>query len=309
MIDPSARTPAYHLIRNLPANRIGFAALHAMALSGALSKPRKCEIRQLRIPRSADDQPLKLTVVRPRNAPPGLPVLLHLHGGGYLVGAPCQDYPLFARLLAARACLIIAPHYRRAVQAPFPAALDDSHDALIWAQNNAAMFGGRGDTVAVMGESAGGGLAAALCLMARERQSARITAQFLPYAMLDDRPDQWTRLPERELTWNAAQNRQGWQAYAQGNCSRLAVPARAQDLSKLPPAFGFVGTCDLFHDENCAYFARLTRAGVRTDFTVLQGAYHGVELFAPQSDTGREARALLMRAFVAWHDRVTATRA
>lgn len=305
MIDPTARTAAYHLIRNLPANRIGFAALHAMGLSGALSKPRNCDIQHLHIPRSKGGKPLKLTLLRPRTAPPDLPVLLHLHGGGYLVGAPYQDYPLFAQLLAARPCLIVAPHYRRACQVPFPAALDDSHDALIWARDHAAQFGGRGETIAVMGESAGGGLAAALCLSARERQSVGITAQFLPYAMLDNRDDHWTCLPERELTWSAAQNRHGWQAYARGSSSPFAAPALAQDLSNLPPAFGFVGTHDLFHDENRAYFERLSQAGVKTDFTVLQGAYHGVELFAPKSTTGRTARDLLLRAYEAWHDRVS----
>jgi acetyl esterase/lipase len=234
---------------------------------------------------------MRAWVVGPKISAERLPIVVHLHGGGYAAGAPYQDFALFDRYLQARPCIFVVPQYRRSFQAPYPAALNDAYAALVWTKENAASLGGRSNQIFIMGESAGGGLTAALAMMARDRGQVNVAAQFPNYAMLDDRNTIHTALPRRTLTWSLTHNQLAWAQYlgaAIKDVPAYAAPARATEFSGLPPSYGFIGDNDLFLQENIDFFERLKSADVPARFKVFEGAYHGTELFAPDSGPGRD---------------------
>jgi acetyl esterase/lipase len=156
--------------------------------------------------------------------------------------------------------------------------------------------------LAIGGASAGGGLAAALALLTRDRGEISLTAQLLVYPMLDDRTVYRKGLDKPGLRlWNQSSNKFGWSAYL-GNADRsVAVPARREDLSGLPPAWLGVGTFDLFHDEDLAYAERLKAAGVPCEVEVVPGAFHGFDGIVPKARVSQSffnsQCALLRRTF------------
>ncbi|SMY06340.1 alpha/beta hydrolase [Flavimaricola marinus] len=270
--------------------------MHAMAYATGWVLPRGVRRDIKRVPRQ-DGSSIKVEVFRPENAAGPLPVVLHLHGGGYAIGAPRQDYRLFARLMAARPSIIVAPHYRRSLEEPYPAALDDCHDVLLWLKTDAAALGATDHPAMVMGLSAGGGLAAALCLLSRDRGTGSIGAMFTVGAMLDHRTFT-TDIDPANLSWSAGKNRLAWRLYLDGEpATPYAAPSCAGDLTDLPPAFGIAGDCDLFHAENVDYFSRLADAGVAAEFHSVAGGYHGVEVFAPAAEPGRTMSGLIGDVF------------
>jgi acetyl esterase/lipase len=204
----------------------------------------------------------------PVGTPAPYPALLWIHGGGYVIGTAAQDDPL-CRLIAERlGVLVAAVDYRLAPEHPFPAPLDDCYDALTWLTARTNVDAHR---VAIGGASAGGGLAAALALLTRDRGEIQLALQLVSYPMLDDRTALRTDVDERNFRlWNCKANRFGWQSYlgaapGTGAIAGLAAPARHQDLSGLPPAWVGVGTLDLFYNEDIAYAERLRAAGVDCD--------------------------------------------
>lgn len=284
-IDPTANTAAYRLFTALPDNRIGFGILHALSQLSRWSRPKGLKIDRITIPGSG----VNALILRPAHSTGRLPMVLHLHGGGYAVGSPWQDLDLMRRYIAHRPAIFVAPFYRLSRTAPYPAALDDAHAALVWMKQNADTLGGHSDRIFVMGESAGGGLTAALSLLARDRKSVAIAAQFPIYAMLDTPSERDAPCDPKALSWSVGKNVMAWDWYLKGNANPpvYAVPARATDLTGLPPTYGFVGDHDLFLDQNVRFFDRLTRTGVTADLRIFQGAYHGTEILAPASETGR----------------------
>jgi acetyl esterase/lipase len=228
-----------------------------------------------------------------QSAPIPYPAVLWIHGGGYVIGSPAQDdavCQVFAQKLGA---LVAAVRYRRAPEHPFPAALHDCHDALEWLAQRDDVDAAR---IAIGGASAGGGLAAALALLARERGVVTPRFQLLSYPMLDDRTVLRTDLDERHFRlWNNQANRFGWSSYLGGEpgvpgVSPLAAPAREENLSGLPPAWIGVGTLDLFFDEDVTYAKRLRSAGVPCELHVVEGAFHGFDSVAPKAGITRAFR-------------------
>jgi acetyl esterase/lipase len=179
--------------------------------------------------------------------------------------------------------------YRVAPEHPHPTPVDDCYTALCWLANNATELGVDPNRIAVMGESAGGGLAAAVALMARDRGGPALALQLLIYAMLDDRtvgPD--PQLPPEYLVFSYDDNRTGWGALLGAACpgndvSPYAAPARATDLSGLPDAYIDVGDLDILRDENIDYARRLMAAGIPTELHVMPGLPHGFEMVAPDA--------------------------
>ncbi|WP_240610284.1 alpha/beta hydrolase [Sphingomonas pokkalii] len=225
---------------------------------------------------------------RPGTAP--RPAVLHIHGGGFLVGRAPDTYAASQRLADDLDCVVVEAEYRLAPETPFPGPLEDCHAALVWLHANAARLGVHPQRIAVMGESAGGGLAAMLAIAARDRRSVPLCCQILIYPMLDDRTGSTRAVPPfiGTIGWNAPSNRYGWSAFLgrPAGGARVpagAVPARAETLAGLPPTFIGVGAIDLFVDEDIAYAQRLIAAGVPTDLRVVPGAYHGFDFIAPQS--------------------------
>lgn len=223
------------------------------------------------------------------------PGLLWIHGGGLLFGDARQDDPFIRRIVDELDVVVASAQYRFAPEHPFPTPLDDCVQAFDWLAAQPDVDSGR---LLVAGASAGGGLAAALCQLVRDRAGAQPGFQLLVYPMLDDRSAAGTG-PADSLfrLWDRRSNALGWSSYLRGHDRAappaLAVPARAEDPSGLPPAWIGVGTLDLFHDEDLAYARRLEAAGVPVETEVVEGAYHGfdaVDAAKPVARRFREAQ-------------------
>jgi triacylglycerol lipase len=254
------------------------------------------ETRSLRAPGPAGAPEVELLFHRPQGAAGPLPCILHLHGGGYVMGGPGADAPQHRAMVEALACCIVSVDYRLAPESPFPAAVEDAYAVLIWLTNEAAGLGIDPARLGVMGESAGGGLAAALALLARDRGGPALAFQHLIYPMIDDRTclDADPHPYVGEFLWTRQSNRVGWSALLGGapggpDVSIYAAPARATDLSGLPPAFVSTGALDLFLEEDLDYARRLTRAGVPVELHVYPGAFHGFD-YDPKAEVSARAR-------------------
>jgi acetyl esterase/lipase len=223
-------------------------------------------------------------VYRPREPRSGL-TLLWIHGGGFVMGGAIQDDRFCAETARELGITVVSAEYRLAPEDPYPAALDDCHAAWTRARDHAADPG----RVVVGGQSAGGGLAAALVQRLADA-GERPLAQWLFCPMLDDRTAARRDLDRRRhRVWDNRLNRFGWRAYLGTEPGAPivpphAVPARREHLAGLPPTWIGVGDIDLFHDEDAEYARRLRAAGVDTTVHVVPGAPHGFEAWAP--DTG-----------------------
>ena len=234
------------------------------------------------------DSGVGLRIHRPGHTASGR-ALLWIHGGGYVLGDAAMDDKHCRRLAHELGATVAAVDYRLAPEHPYPAPLHDCYDALMWLTEAPSVDARR---VAVAGASAGGGLAAAVAQLAHDRAEIDLAAQVLVYPMLDDRtghgPDPGRR---NRRMWNNTSNRLGWEAYLATADPNIAVPARRQGLSGLPPAWIGVGTLDVLYDEAVSYAERLRAAHVRCQLHVVDGAFHGFDAVAPKSS----ARASLLR--------------
>jgi acetyl esterase/lipase len=210
------------------------------------------------------------------------PALLWIHGGGYVLGRAKQDDNLCRRFAKALGATVVSVDYRLAPEHRFPAALDDCYSALTWLAGLPSVDPAR---VAIGGASAGGGLAAALALRARDDGGAvRPVLQLMVYPMLDNRTMTRSDLQgTRYRVWSQDSNRFGWTSYLAGADPRIAVPARHEDLAGLPPAWVGVGTRDMFYDEDVAYAERLKAAGVPCHLEIVPGAFHSFDVVRPKA--------------------------
>ena len=231
-----------------------------------------------------DGSSLRVRLYIPTAARPAGPAILWMHGGGFIIGTPEQDEARHIELCRKVGLIIAAVDYRLSPEHPYPAPLADGYAALAWLHSQANGLNIAPHRVAVGGNSAGGGLAAGLVLMAHDRAEFPVAFQLLIYPMLDDRTTRRTDIDERVLRlWSAKSNRFGWRSYlgrepGGPGVPAYASPARREDLRGLPKTWIGVGTCDLFHDENLAYARRLTEAGVPCTLTIVEGAFHLFDL-------------------------------
>ena len=221
------------------------------------------------------------------------PGYVHVHGGGYLLGSPEGSDANNLHLCANLGITILSVDYRLAPEHPIPAPLDDCYAALAWMHGNALDLRLDPKRIGVGGESAGGGLAAALALRARDEGEYSRCWQQMTYPMLDDRTGDAEHPGDPlvgEFVWTRHSNQFGWDSYL-GTAPREApqVPARAKRLGGLPPTWIFTATLDLFRDENINYAHRLMAAGVACDLVVYAGACHGFQ-FVEGADISRRYR-------------------
>jgi acetyl esterase/lipase len=225
-----------------------------------------------------------------------------MHGGGYIIGTPEQDDASLFPLVQEIGLKIVSVDYRLAPEHPFPAPLEDCYSALLWMASRAEALDIDRKRIALGGNSAGAGLAAALAHLAQERGEIRPVFQLLVYPMLDDRTAARTDIdPRGHLVWNNASNRFGWEAYLNQPCGaetvpQGSVPARRENLRGLPPAWIGVGENDLFLDESVAYARRLNESGVRCELMTMPGAFHGFDLIVPNSRESKELRRSQVQA-------------
>lgn len=259
------------------------------------SKPHaQVERLEQAIPSRQKGRDIRVLIYRPKQIRPVSPALLWIHGGGYVMGIPEMDAALCERFVLEAGCQVIAVDYRLAPEYPYPAALQDCYDSLCWISENATTLDINIDKIAVAGASAGGGLTAALSLLARDRQGPKIAFQMPLYPMIDDRhlTCSSTEIQDSRV-WNEQSNRKAWDMYLgempaqQIPC--YAAPARAEDYAVLPPTYTCVGDQDPFRDETLAYIAALVKAGVPTEFHLYPGCFHGFEGYAPQTVIAQQA--------------------
>ena len=212
---------------------------------------RRFDIRKAVVP--ADGHALKLLILLPkgnRHPPEKTPGILWIHGGGYAVGMAGMVFMSRAkRLVTSYGAVVISPEYRLAGKAPYPAALEDCYAALLYLKAHAEELGCAADQIMVGGESAGGGLTAALCMLARDRGEVNIAFQMPLYPMLDNRDTDSSR-DNHGLSWNTKRNHAAWRLYlreVEGEIPPYASPARQTDYSYLPPAYTFVGNREPFY--------------------------------------------------------------
>ncbi|MBR3128109.1 MAG: alpha/beta hydrolase [Solobacterium sp.] len=245
--------------------------------------------------------PVNLLIVRPKAETEPGPGVLWLHGGGYATGM--KEMVFMGRaldLVVNHGCTVVAPDYRLSVRHPWPAGLEDSYGALLYMRKHAGELNMRSDQLMVGGESAGGGLCVALCMLARDRKSVRIAAQMPLYPMLDDR-DTESSYNNHNKIWNTRRNHQAWQVYLRGrrNAEKVpvyAAPGRQTNYRNLPPAYTFVCTGEPFYDETMFYVKNLRKAGVKAEVNVYPGMYHAFDMMDPKHPLSQEA----IRDFNTW---------
>ena len=278
------------------------AGLNASLANRELAIPEGVTLEE-RSTRAAEGHEIALIVSRPAQlATAPRPAVLHIHGGGYIIGSAALMNGSNMELARDADCIVVSVDYRLSPETTHPGPVEDCYAALKWLHDSASELGVDPERIAVTGESAGGGLAAALALLARDRCEFKIVHQHLIYPMIDDRtclqadPHPFTG----EFIWNRDANYFGWSALlghepGRDGVSPYAAPARAEDLAGLPSTFISVGALDLFLEENIEYARRLTRAGVPTELHVYPGAFHGFDT-APSAHTARKARTTAFAA-------------
>ncbi|MET0985659.1 MAG: alpha/beta hydrolase [Steroidobacteraceae bacterium] len=253
-------------------------------------------VREISIPSSTDGFDISILMLTPTQSGGDRPGLLFIHGGGMVAGSARSGGLEHILDWAQELGIAVASvDYRLAPEHPDPIPVEDCYAALRWVDAQRTALGIDRAPLMIAGMSAGGGLAAGLALLARDRRGPAIAAQILICPMLDDRQTMPSSLLDGIGVWDRTSNNTGWTALlgdrkGMAEVSPYAAPARATDLSGLPPAFLDVGAVEVFRDEVIDYAARLMQAGVSAELHVWAGAFHGFDSFAPHAAVSKSAR-------------------
>lgn len=260
---------------------------------------REIRVRTLRIPTAHGSIPALL--LSPRTKIVNATGVLWLHGGGYAFGMKEMVHMSRAVGLVKRfGAVVLAPGYRLSPLAPYPAAIDDCYAALLYLKEHAAALGVRSDQLMVGGESAGGGLCAAVCIRARDTGEVNVAFQMPLYPMLDDRDTETSR-DNHGRVWNTRRNHLAWRLYLRrtdrAQLSPYAAPARLTDFAGLPPAYSFVADGEPFYAETVRYFDRLRAAGVPAELDIYHTDMHAFDMMRPRDAQSIAAAEAFERRF------------
>ena len=268
------------------------------------------EVTERLVPGPAGAPDVSLLICRPTGVTGPVPCLYFIHGGGMMLGnTRSGGAPRALEHAEALGAALVSVEYRLAPETPHPGPVDDCYSGLIWTVKHADELGIDPERLIVGGASAGGGLAAAVALLARDRGGPAMRGQLLLCPMLDDRNDTPSSYQMTGLgIWDRGANEVGWTALlgdARGgpDVSPYAAPARATDLSGLPPAFIDAGSAETFRDEDVAYASRIWQAGGDAELHVWPGGFHGFTGMVPDAAISKAA----MAAQLTWLRRLLAT--
>jgi acetyl esterase/lipase len=275
-------------LRDIPATRAMVDTMVA-SVNAELLPIKGVETEDRRVPGPEQETDVPVRIYRPTAATAPLPALVWMHPGGFVIGNIELD-DIMARMLAKDVgCVVVSVDYRLSPEFPYPAPLEDCYSVLKWVGDNAAGLGVVPGRIAVGGASAGGGLAAGLALLARDRGEVRPCFQMLIYPAINDRNIAQVAdgFPEN-LFWSRENTLIGWRSYLAGaqatdRVAAYAAPHRAADVSGLPPAYLAVGSLDMFLPDCLDYTRRMVDAGVATELHVYPGAFHAFDAFAPMA--------------------------
>jgi acetyl esterase/lipase len=255
------------------------------------------EVTERLVPGPAGAPEVSLLICRPAHAAPPTAAIYYTHGGGMIMGDNRTGIPRALDWAEELQLAVVSVEYRLAPETPHPGPVEDCYAGLSWTAEHAAELGIDPDRIVIAGGSAGGGLAAAVALIARDRGGPALAGQLLICPMLDDRNDTPSARQMAGLgVWDQTANQTGWTALlgaARGGpaVSPYAAPARADDLSGLPPAFIDVGSAETFRDEDVTYASRIWLAGGVAELHVWPGGFHGFAGMVPQAALSQAASA------------------
>src|SRR5438874_3378113 len=284
LVDPELRDALAQPLPPLTAETLMRRRASALELIDTVPKPNLPDIAtdEIHVESAFGAKPIRVLTYRPITSSDPRPVIIHIHGGGFVMGAPEMkdvENRLFASELR---CAIYSVDHRLAPESPHPAPLEDIYSVFAWLHANAGQLGLDPARIGIKGESGGGGFAAAAALYARDPQGSKFAFQHLIYPMIDDRTAVRKDLHPYvgEFVWTQENNYFGWRSLlgdepGAADVSPYAAAARAADVSGLPPTYISVGGLDLFLEENMIYADRLSRAGVPVELHMYPRAYHG----------------------------------
>lgn len=306
-LDPVSREPLEGLLEAIPGgfNAIPDIVQRREVVGQLLVEPEldpRVTYDDRVIPGPSGDQ--RIRIYSPRESGTGAPGLVFIHGGGMILGSIEGEAATAQMLCAETSAVVVSVDYRKAPENPYPAGVNDCFSASQWVFDNALALGIDPANIGIYGGSAGGGLALAVCLMARDRNAMRFRYMMPIYPMIDDRNETSSTHEVTEVgIWDRDGNREAWDWYLGGQeADEYAAPARAHDVSLLPPAFIDVGEMDAFRDEDTLFAQRLLQSGVPCEFHIYPGAYHASEVFAPDADLSRRiwaGRVDALKRFIA----------
>jgi acetyl esterase/lipase len=294
---PTSITP--EMIPLMRQATVGSEAL-APPTDEELSRGGRFTVTERAAPGGPGDPDISLLICTPAGVDGPRPAIYHTHGGGMIIGDNRTGIADMLDYAEPHGAVVVSVEYRLAPETPHPGLIDDVYAGLVWTAKNAAELGIDPDRIVIAGASAGGGLTAALALMARDKGGPAVLAQMLLCPMLDDRNDTVSSVQQAGRgVWDHTANATGWGALlgdAAGgpDVSPYAAPARETDLSGLPPAFIDVGSAETFRDEDVAYASRIWQAGGQAELHVWPGGFHGFTVMAPTAAISREAKEAQM---------------
>ncbi|MBR6403465.1 MAG: alpha/beta hydrolase [Eubacterium sp.] len=250
-------------------------------------------IRSKRIAINVNGRRIPILILKPLSEPKNAPGVMWIHGGGYMTGMKEMAYiGRAADLVRNHGAVVISPGYRLSLFHPYPAGLKDCYSVLLYIKAHAEELGINPSQIMVGGESAGGGMTAAITMLARDKGNVNIAYQMPLYPMLDNFDTESSR-DNHAKVWNTRRNHQAWAVYLRKNAKKkvspYAAPARQTDYSGLPPAYTFVCTAEPFYCETLTYIDKLRAAGVEAEVDVYEGMFHAFDMNKPKHPTSREA--------------------